>query len=107
MELGSLLCNLFVPHGLLTASHPESSCRTHPDGLLAQPGAPRQLGTSLHCRVVRDLEQRLELLDLTVSEHRPHPELLKRLRGHRRGLRVSAVSRQRLHIWGGKDQKCF
>lgn len=107
MELGSLLCNLFVPHGLLTASHPKSSCRTHPDGLLAQPGAPRQLGTSLHCGVVRDLEQRLELLDLTVSEHRPHPELLKRLRGHRRGLQVSAVSRQRLHIWGGKDQKCF
>lgn len=80
---------------------PKSSCRTHPDGLLAQPGAPRQLGTSLHWGVLRDLEQRLELLDLTVSEHRPHPELVKRLRGHRRGLRVSAVSRQRLHIWGG------
>lgn len=70
---------------------------THPDGLLAQPGAPRHLGARLRRRVVGSVEQRLELLGLTVGEHRPHPGLLPqlRLRVHpARGRMVTMVTGQ-------------
>jgi len=54
--------------------------RTHPDDLLVQPAAPRQLCARIHRRVGGELEQRLEALGLAVGEHRPRPGLLTRLR---------------------------
>lgn len=82
--------------------HPQTEtwCRTHPDRLLAQPGAPRHLSARLHRRVIGELEQRLELLGLTVGEHRPHPGLLTRLR---LGGMVPVVTRQRRSIWWKKE----
>lgn len=79
------------------------SGRTHPDRLLAQPGAPRHLRARLRRRVVRDLEQRLEPLGLTVGEHRPHPGLLPqvRLRGPPEPVEP-AVARPLLRIWWSK-----
>lgn len=75
----------------------ESPGRTHPDGLLAQPGAPRHVGPRLHRRVVGELEQRLEPLRLAVGEHRPHPGPLTRL-WLRAGLVVTMVTNQLLSI---------
>lgn len=73
---------------------------THPDRLLAQPGAPRHLGARLQPRVVGEVEQSLQLLGLTVREHGPHPAF-RPLLGLRRhpGLVVAIVTRQWLHIW--------
>lgn len=79
---------------------------THPDRLLAQPAAPRHVGPRLRRRVVGEREQRLELLRLTVGEHRPHPGLLPRLRLRGRVghvvvvvMMVPVVTRQRRSIW--------
>ncbi|TNN71039.1 hypothetical protein EYF80_018700 [Liparis tanakae] len=60
--------------------HSASSRRTHPDDLLVQPAAPRQLCARIHRRVGGELELRLEALGLAVGEHRPRPGLLTRLR---------------------------
>ena len=71
---------------------------THPDGLLAQSGAPGQLSARLYRRVVGELEKSLQLFGLTVGEHRPDPGLLAALHRHSNRV-VTVITRQRLSIW--------